>query len=110
MRPFLSLSFALAAVAAMAPFAWAHFRLLEPASWIEENNLGDPQKLGPCGGTSASARPGPATGPPRCASGSSSARRSSAIWAAICSKILSHHRRIRERSIQHRSFDRTLWV
>ena len=53
MRPFLSLSLALAATAAMAPFAGAHFRLLEPASWIEENPLGDPHKLGPCGGTSA---------------------------------------------------------
>src|SRR5256885_10240805 len=58
MRRFLSLSFALAATAAIAPFAWAHFKLLEPASWIEENNLGDPQKLGPCGGTSANAAKG----------------------------------------------------
>ena len=63
MRPFLSLSFALAATAAMAPFAWAHFRLLEPASWIEENNLGDPQKLGPCGGTSANQAKGKAANP-----------------------------------------------
>ena len=30
----------------------AHFILMQPASWIEENALGDPQKLGPCGGTS----------------------------------------------------------
>ncbi len=44
---------ALALAATCAPFAGAHFKLLEPASWIEENNLGDPQKLGPCGGTSA---------------------------------------------------------
>ena len=29
----------------------AHFRLLEPASWIVENERGDPQKAGPCGGT-----------------------------------------------------------
>src|SRR3984893_6309345 len=63
MRPFLSLSFALTAAAAMAPFAWAHFRLLEPASWIEENNLGDPQKLGPCGGTSANQAKGKAANP-----------------------------------------------
>ena len=28
----------------------AHFKLLEPASWIEEDERGDPQKLGPCGG------------------------------------------------------------
>jgi hypothetical protein len=37
-------------ILAAAPFAWAHFRLLEPQSWIVENNLGDPQKMGPCGG------------------------------------------------------------
>lgn len=29
----------------------AHFRLLEPASWLIENDRGDPQKAGPCGGT-----------------------------------------------------------
>jgi|SRR5579862_1610947 len=29
----------------------AHFRLVEPASWIVESELGDPQKAGPCGGT-----------------------------------------------------------
>lgn len=28
----------------------AHFRLLEPTSWLEMNQLGDPQKVGPCGG------------------------------------------------------------
>jgi hypothetical protein len=28
----------------------AHFRLLEPADWLKTNQLGDPQKLGPCGG------------------------------------------------------------
>jgi hypothetical protein len=45
----------LAAAAAVwiVPFAGGHFRLLEPASWLVENNLGDPQKLGPCGGTTA---------------------------------------------------------
>src|SRR5258706_8359279 len=31
----------------------AHFRLLAPASWIVENQLGDPQKGAPCGGTNA---------------------------------------------------------
>jgi hypothetical protein len=36
-----------------SPIADAHFKLLAPQSWIAENNLGDPQKLGPCGGTSA---------------------------------------------------------
>jgi hypothetical protein len=29
----------------------AHFRLLEPASWLIEDMRGDPQKAGPCGGT-----------------------------------------------------------
>jgi hypothetical protein len=43
-----------------APLAIAHFRLLEPAGWIEESNLGDPQKAAPCGGTSAD--PGKPTG------------------------------------------------
>jgi len=41
------------AMAAWTPFAGAHFRLLEPQSWLVENDRGDPQKLGPCGGTSA---------------------------------------------------------
>jgi hypothetical protein len=31
--------------------ASAHFKLLEPASWLIENERGDPQKAGPCGGT-----------------------------------------------------------
>ena len=36
----------------LSPFAGAHFKLLEPQSWLVESNLGDPQKAGPCGGTS----------------------------------------------------------
>ena len=49
----LSLSAALAGMlAGMVPtVAHAHFRLLEPASWLVENDRGDPQKAGPCGGT-----------------------------------------------------------
>ena len=32
------------------PFAvLAHFKLLEPAEWVKTNDLGDPQKAGPCG-------------------------------------------------------------
>jgi hypothetical protein len=31
----------------------AHFKLLEPASWLIEDNRGDPQKAGPCGGTNS---------------------------------------------------------
>ena len=37
-----------AAVAAPA-VVQAHFKLLEPASWIVENERGDPQKAAPCG-------------------------------------------------------------
>ena len=29
--------------------AHAHFKLIKPASWIVESDLGDPQKAGPCG-------------------------------------------------------------
>src|SRR5260370_21899670 len=45
-----------AALALIVPaLAQAHFTLMEPASWLVENRLGDPQKLGPCGGTPADA-------------------------------------------------------
>src|SRR3954471_17004459 len=33
--------------------AFAHFKLVEPGSWIVEDDRGDPQKAGPCGGTNA---------------------------------------------------------
>jgi len=33
------------------PAPTPHFRLIEPLSWIIENQRGDPQKGGPCGGT-----------------------------------------------------------
>jgi hypothetical protein len=40
----------LSAFAAALPHAvQAHFKLLEPASWIVENERGDPQKAAPCG-------------------------------------------------------------
>jgi len=39
------------AIALGAVTAQAHFKLVEPASWIEEDDRGDPQKLAPCGGT-----------------------------------------------------------
>ena len=43
-------------IALTAPAATsAHFILEAPASWVQENQLGDPQKLGPCGGTTANA-------------------------------------------------------
>jgi hypothetical protein len=40
----------LATTVALVPAAAdAHFKLLEPASWIVENERGDPQKSAPCG-------------------------------------------------------------
>ena len=39
------------ALAAVPAVAQAHFKMLEPASWIVEDQRGDPQKAGPCGGT-----------------------------------------------------------
>jgi len=44
------LAFALLVVVVPAA-AYAHFKLLEPASWLVESDRGDPQKAGPCGGT-----------------------------------------------------------
>src|ERR1700744_3930033 len=45
----------------LAPRGTAHFRLLEPASWIQESEeLGDPQWSAPCGGTLTN--PGKPTG------------------------------------------------
>jgi hypothetical protein len=48
------------ALIVFAPMSIAHFRLIEPASWLQESQLGDPQKMAPCGGTSAD--PGKPTG------------------------------------------------
>lgn len=52
MKHSLRLLFALAVVLGVLPAGtYAHFKLLEPASWImEDAKLGDPQKIGPCGG------------------------------------------------------------
>jgi hypothetical protein len=41
----------IALVAATPALVQAHFKLLEPASWIVESERGDPQKAAPCGGT-----------------------------------------------------------
>jgi len=49
-----STRFALASavlLAAVPTVMQAHFKLMEPASWIVEDDRGDPQKAGPCGGT-----------------------------------------------------------
>jgi hypothetical protein len=41
--------FALVMAAAVPAVIQAHFKLLEPASWLVEGERGDPQKLAPCG-------------------------------------------------------------
>src|SRR5471030_2194640 len=42
-------------VAAVQAVTHAHFKLMEPASWIVEDDLGDPQKGFPCGGSNTDA-------------------------------------------------------
>jgi hypothetical protein len=53
--PLLAGAMALTGVGAFAateaPPPPPHFKLLEPVSWIVENDRGDPQKTGPCGGS-----------------------------------------------------------
>ena len=44
---------AIVAAAAMSSLANAHFVLIVPAASKAQNRLGDPQKIGPCGGVSA---------------------------------------------------------
>ena len=46
----LTLTFAVC-VAAVPAVTHAHFKLVEPASWIVEDDRGDPQKGFPCGGS-----------------------------------------------------------
>jgi hypothetical protein len=53
MRAFQTVLIGSAVLAALAPQGTAHFKLVEPASWLQEAPNGDPQKMGPCGGTSA---------------------------------------------------------
>jgi len=60
MKLFQSVLLGSVALAIFAPDGGAHFRLLEPASWLQESPIGDPQKMAPCGGTSAD--PGKPTG------------------------------------------------
>ena len=55
MRHLAALVLAGALIVAMAPGAGAHFKLLEPQGWLVEDDRGDPQKMAPCGGTSANA-------------------------------------------------------
>jgi len=52
MKHFARFLLAFAVLMVVVPAAvHGHFRLIEPASWIVENERGDPQKAGPCGGT-----------------------------------------------------------
>lgn len=44
-----------AVVLALPVLTDAHFLLIEPAASLAQDQRGDPQKLGPCGGTSANA-------------------------------------------------------
>jgi hypothetical protein len=60
MRRFQILLAGTAAFCLLASQGRAHFHLLEPASWLQESLNGDPQKMAPCGGTSAD--PGKPTG------------------------------------------------
>jgi hypothetical protein len=48
-----SLLCAAIAVASLSAVADAHFVLIMPAASLMQNRLGDPQKIGPCGGVSA---------------------------------------------------------
>ncbi len=64
MKRFVGISLALAAVAIVPQYASAHFKLLEPESSITENQLGDPQKMAPCGGNSEKAKGGANPGTP----------------------------------------------
>ncbi|HZI81991.1 MAG TPA: hypothetical protein VFD69_20870, partial [Vicinamibacterales bacterium] len=47
------LLFGVIVAAAMSSAASAHFVLVQPAASLVQNRLGDPQKIGPCGGVSA---------------------------------------------------------
>ena len=58
MRRYIPLTIA-AAVVLLPAAAVAHFRLLTPGSAMIENQLGDPQKMAPCGGVTGN--PGVAT-------------------------------------------------
>ena len=57
----LAAALAVSAAALAAPASvWSHFILETPTSAIVENTLGDPQKMGPCGGVTGN--PGKPTG------------------------------------------------
>lgn len=47
------LLFGVVVAASLSTVAQAHFVLVQPAASMVQNRLGDPQKIGPCGGVSA---------------------------------------------------------
>lgn len=51
MKASVRTALALAVLVAVPAALRAHFKLIEPASWLIEDDRGDPQKAGPCGGT-----------------------------------------------------------
>src|SRR5712691_8074339 len=51
MKNFVRFVLLVTALAVITQSASAHFKLLEPASWLAESDRGDPQKSGPCGGS-----------------------------------------------------------
>ena len=44
---------AVAGIVGAPSLSQAHFKLLAPTSWLVEDDKGDPQKAGPCGGSNA---------------------------------------------------------
>jgi hypothetical protein len=52
LKPFLKTGLGLA-FSLIAANSYGHFKLNSPASWLEEDERGDPQKMAPCGGTVA---------------------------------------------------------
>ena len=55
MRHFAGMVLIVTLAGAIAPAASGHFKLIEPLGWLVEDVRGDPQKIAPCGGTSANA-------------------------------------------------------
>ena len=63
MKHIVGVVFALTLATALPAAVSAHFKLLEPASWIVENERGDPQKAAPCGAVAAAPAATPAATP-----------------------------------------------
>lgn len=50
MKASLRIAGIIVATVASSASTSAHFKMLAPAPWVNTNDLGDPQKVGPCGG------------------------------------------------------------